>query len=380
MLMLRNASSVLLALFFLLIGLHAEGQCEGYANFGFTTSNQTVYFTMAPVLADGVTVQSVEWDLGDGNTSSIPNPIHTYDQADAYETCLRVVFDIHGQICVAETCSDVVIQSGLPCWVGANFGWVDSGQASVLSEAVVSAGSFTEINALQWFMDGEPVSTEASAELLLQPNTEAALCLTVYGQANNNNCSVTQCQAVEVAAPALEFSPSMIVKIEDACFFALIDNSHLPPGAEFISRSWQLGDGQSAETAQVLHSYEENGSYEVCLTLEVLWYGELVEVSSCQNITVNCESPLPQVGHEVASGKEIGIKVENNGYGSTLVLEFAEGAARHADALELRVFDLSGRCIISSELRANEPLPLFGLPAGCYIAQAGRASMKFIQP
>lgn len=380
MLMLRYLSSLFLALVFLLVGFRAEGQCESYVNFGFTTSNQTVYFTMAPVLADDVTVQSVAWDLGDGNTSNIPNPIHTYDQADAYEACLRVVFEIHGESCVAETCNDVVIQSGLPCWVGANFGWVDSGQASVLSEAVVSAGSFTEISTLQWSLDGVPVSNDAAADLPLQPNAEAALCLTVYGQANNNNCSVTHCQEVEVAAPALNFTPSMTVKVEDDCFFAFIDNSILPPGAEFLSRSWELGDGQNSAAPQVLHSYEANGNYELCLSLEVLWYDEVLELTSCQTIAADCANPLPQVGQEVASDKDIAIKVENNGYGSTLVLEFTEARARQSAVLELRVFDLSGRCVMSSELRADEPLPLFGLPAGCYIAQAGGRSVKFVHP
>ncbi|UCH96662.1 MAG: PKD domain-containing protein, partial [Candidatus Aminicenantes bacterium] len=59
------------------------------ADFSFTTSELTANFTDQSSDPDG-TIQSWEWDFGDGGTSTTQNPSHTYSSAGTYTVTLTV--------------------------------------------------------------------------------------------------------------------------------------------------------------------------------------------------------------------------------------------------------------------------------------------------
>jgi hypothetical protein len=62
------------------------------ANFTYTTSDLTVYFTDQSTDIDG-TVVAWNWNFGDGNTSTQKNPTHTYTSSDTYTVTLTVTDD-----------------------------------------------------------------------------------------------------------------------------------------------------------------------------------------------------------------------------------------------------------------------------------------------
>lgn len=92
---------------------------------GFGTPNcQAFFFFMQPDSSNLLTFQFVElplgeaqfllWDFGDGNTSSEPNPIHTYAEAGNYDVTLIVT---------AGECTSIVlipVQAGQNVWYGDN--------------------------------------------------------------------------------------------------------------------------------------------------------------------------------------------------------------------------------------------------------------------
>jgi len=71
--------------------------CEGgnaapTADFSYTTSGLTVDFTDESTDSDG-TIESWDWDFGDGNTSTAQNPSHTYASDGTYPVTLTVTDD-----------------------------------------------------------------------------------------------------------------------------------------------------------------------------------------------------------------------------------------------------------------------------------------------
>ncbi len=61
------------------------GECLQAANFSFTDSLLTVYFNDSMFNSTNWL-----WYFGDGDTSTLQNPIHTYDSAGTYNVCLTV--------------------------------------------------------------------------------------------------------------------------------------------------------------------------------------------------------------------------------------------------------------------------------------------------
>jgi len=78
------------------------------ASFEFSTTGLTVDFTDTSIDPDGFIV-SWEWNFGDGTTSNLQNPTHTYDTADTYIVSLTVT-DNDGGVSIAGHL--VVVQPG----------------------------------------------------------------------------------------------------------------------------------------------------------------------------------------------------------------------------------------------------------------------------
>jgi PKD repeat protein len=78
------------------------------------------------------TSTSYFWDFGDGNSSTLQNPSHTYTNAGAYFVKLKIK-----NVSVFYACSDSVIQSvaisGVPCSANSNFSMVPTNTAQVWS-------------------------------------------------------------------------------------------------------------------------------------------------------------------------------------------------------------------------------------------------------
>tara|TARA_Y100001970_G_scaffold291188_1_gene427434 strand:+ start:1329 stop:2072 length:744 start_codon:yes stop_codon:yes gene_type:complete len=65
------------------------------ALFDFSVDGNTVTFIdFSELASEGWTIESWDWNFGDGNTSSEQNPVHTYDTDGTYETSLTITTNI----------------------------------------------------------------------------------------------------------------------------------------------------------------------------------------------------------------------------------------------------------------------------------------------
>ncbi len=86
--------------------------CDVHAGFNQELTFSTFQFTNTSATGPGTTVLSYAWDFGDGNTSNLEHPAHTYAQTGTYLVCLTVTAaGQDGSVCSDTFCFPVVI----PC-------------------------------------------------------------------------------------------------------------------------------------------------------------------------------------------------------------------------------------------------------------------------
>lgn len=162
--------------------------------YGNTANNQnTVNFYATGTNSNSTTYY---WDFGDGNTSNLANPTHTFGTSGWQIVCLTVI-DSSGNMCSDYYCDSVYASgnSNPPC--NASFYlFQDSINAGLYYAWNNSTGS--NLNYFWDFGDG------TTSNLPYPTHTYNAvgnytLCLTVW---NNNGCADTICQVLSVVVKA----------------------------------------------------------------------------------------------------------------------------------------------------------------------------------
>ena len=97
--------------------LFAQAQCQ--ADFSYMQNGTTAIFTdLSTINSSWSTNYSVtwDWDLGDGNSSTLQNPIHTYANNGIYLVCLIVTYFDSTTInsCTSFYCDTIIIGNSIP--------------------------------------------------------------------------------------------------------------------------------------------------------------------------------------------------------------------------------------------------------------------------
>ncbi len=163
---------------------NAKSTCN--SSFTFSTVGLTVSFIDASGSSN--TISSWQWDFGDGNTSTIQNPTHTYAIADTYYVCLTI-HDNHG--CSSSFCHHVVISSAHPCHASYSFGVDSTGTIVHFSNA--STGTTGSTTYYWEFGDGNSSTLENPVYTYQHPGHHV-VCL--YISDTTTGCSSHFCHIV----------------------------------------------------------------------------------------------------------------------------------------------------------------------------------------
>lgn len=231
------------------------------SNFVFCGNNLAVNFTY---VGSGAT--SYAWDFGDGNSSTMQNPSHTYASAGTYLVCL-IATNASGS---DTTCLAVA----LPCTpVVAGF----SSNPSGLSVGFTDQSSGTPLLWTWDFGDGNTSSAQNPTHTYTNGGTYT-VCLIAL----NACCADTICQTVTVSGcagpPTAGFttvSTGLVVNFTDIS----------TGGAS--SWGWDFGDGNSSTAQNPTHTYASASTYTICLIATNACGSD----TTCQTITVNCLAP-----------------------------------------------------------------------------------------
>ncbi|MEM6263122.1 MAG: PKD domain-containing protein [Bacteroidota bacterium] len=228
------------------------------------------------------TIAAWAWDFGDGNTSNLQNPNHTYT-ADGRYTVQLIVWDVHG-------CSDTLIQ---PDYIilsnpDANFTQSDTSGCPGLAVQFTDT-SIPDVPLISWqwdFGDGNTSTLQNPQHSYTNPGRyDVRLVVT-----NVNNCTDTIIvpQAVRIYNRPIA---GIAVSDNDGCipFGITFSDASTPTDGVLANWVWDYGDGNSGAGSSSGHVYTAPGVYAAQLIVS--------DVFGCSDTTtVSLEAfPLPTV-------------------------------------------------------------------------------------
>jgi PKD repeat protein len=207
---------------------------------------------------------SWNWNFGDGNTSTLQNPTHTYAAAGSYSVCLTAT-----NACGINVSCQTVTVCQPPVAAFSN-----SANLLQLSFTDASTGGPTTWS---WdFGDGGTSTSQNPTHTYATPGTYN-VCLTA-----TNACSTsTSCQNVTVVCPAPVAGFSAIVLGFQANFTIQSTSTGNP------TYTWDFGDGGTSTLFNPSHTYAVGGLYNVCLTINT----ECGSDQFCDTVSVACPTP-----------------------------------------------------------------------------------------
>jgi PKD repeat protein len=261
--------------------------------------------------AGGSPITSRAWDFGDGNSSTLTNPSHTYTTPGTY-TITLVVTASNGQA-DPEVKLNYITVNPLP-----TVGFTTSGNGCTVPFAV----TFTNTSqtgagiTYNWSFGNGQTSTSQNPAAVTY-NTAGTFPVTLVVTDGNTGCTNSIIQNIVVSNYSATFNAPAQGCVGSAVSFT--DMSTV--GAN--SWSWDFGDGQTSTSQNPSNIYGAPGTYNVTLTSQNT-------VSGCsstfnQSITIN-PLPIPTFSANTLTGcAPLNVTFTNSSGAGTFVWDFGNG-------------------------------------------------------
>jgi len=206
---------------------------------------------------NGGTITNWDWDFGDGNTSTIQNPAHTYDDPGLYTVSLTVTEASGGTD--TETKVDYITVDYAPptCDFTAD---VTSGVAPLTVN--FTDLSLDSVDTWDWDFGDGGTSTEQNPSYDYATPGTYTVTLNVSGPGGSDSHTKTDYIVVHFAPPVALFvgfpttgAPPLSVNFDDQST------------GEIDTWSWDFGDGGTSTIQNPVHQYTSAGNYTVSLTV-----------------------------------------------------------------------------------------------------------------
>ena len=201
------------------------------------------------------------WDFGDGGTSTLTNPTHTFAEG-VYNVCLTG-YNVYGEATICQEIIAVVPPVAL-------FDY--SGDPTVTFTDL----STDEPTSWYWDFDDGATSTEENPVHTYAFNGIYNVCLTVTNAGGTN----TACENVIISSYAAPLANFSFTGDPTVSFTDLT-------GGDPTSWSWTFDDGGVSTDQNPVHTYATNGTYNVCLTAT----NALGSSTSCQDVIIDSYLP-----------------------------------------------------------------------------------------
>lgn len=293
------------------------------------------------------------WDFGDGNTSTLEDPTHTYAMNGTYTVCLVVVGFDGTQKCKNRVCYNVVIKDcdDCKCDVQANFKYnVEKCKVEFFGDAGNNA--CTQVLQYYWSFGDGSISQIQNPTHTYAGNGTYEVCLTVEGFDGTDVCKNTICYKIDIKdceGCDCKIDPNFIglFGVKDPCTVFLNDLTSTSTCTQITSYLWDFGDGTSSNLANPSHTFPGDGSYNVCLTV----YGNngitkckntfcrKITISGCKNII----SPFKKEGSTTNSQlNDFDVTVYPNPFSNNFAINFNNPSDQN---VKISIIDSKGQQI-----------------------------------
>lgn len=234
------------------------------ASFESQIDELSVNFTTESTSSTGFA--NYQWDFGDGTQSTYDSLTHTYTLPGTFEVCLTI-----SDICGSNTTCEMITVNcaGPDILINSQSNELTSSFSANISDQV---GDITYI----WYFGDGMQSTEATPSHTYTTPGTYEVCLTATDDCGSNQT----CTMITVGCTA----PSAIFNYQvDALMANFVPNTL----SDDVTYIWNFGDGMQSTDMNASHSYNQPGSYEVCLTVSDMCGSN----QSCAMIVVECTAP-----------------------------------------------------------------------------------------
>ncbi len=207
----------------------------------------TTQFTDATVGAN-----SWFWDFGDGTTSTLQNPVHSYTVPGFYTVSLTTTSAAGGCSQQISNFSTFEVQGGYAGFT----------HTATNCPPYIATFQDTSLNAVSWFWDFGDGSTST-----LQ-NPDHTFGIGGYHSVSLTITTADGCSYTTMQSNSVYFEPF------GANFYGIPQDTVFPNPVQFYANSlgatswlWDFGDGGSSTLEDPLHTYQNPGSYNVTLTI-----------------------------------------------------------------------------------------------------------------
>lgn len=217
------------------------------ADYSSSTAGLVATFTNTSTAGVGATYV---WDFGDGNTSTMMSPIHTYATDGTYTVCLITMDG-----CASDTsCQSVTVGCPVPT---PGFSFAATGATVNFTNGSTAGAGATYL----WDLGDGNTSTATDPTHTYATDGSYTVCLIV-----SDSCGAdSTCQTVVVTScntPTAGFT-----SVENPAGSGTFDFTNTSTTTGAATYSWDFGDGNSASTENPSHTYTSGGTYTVVLTV-----------------------------------------------------------------------------------------------------------------
>ena len=217
------------------------------------------------------------WNFGDGNTSTMQNPVHQYSVNDTYSVCLTTITNL------GDTCSFCDTINSTPCSQILTTSFAHTHSINTVSFTSNCSGATVPL--YNWdFGDGN-YSTLQNPVHTYQYNGNYSVCL--YYHDNSGGCSEMFCDTVKIINStnppcSVNFTYSSSDSLQMTAMQVIFySSSSIQPLQWF----WNFGDGNTSTQQNPTHGYLANGTYTVCLTVIRSYYNDTCSV--CHTVVIS---------------------------------------------------------------------------------------------
>lgn len=273
---------------------YSNNQCE--AHFGFYPdfdNDMLIYFVNNSIGSYSET----SWDFGDGSFSNEENPQHEYSEMGVYQVSLTISDSLNG--CFSTFTDEVILMDSSECV--ADFSYminpINNLEVSFLDL------SFGELDYWNWNFGDSSTSGDRFPVHTYDNSGLYNVCLTVGNY--DDNCVDSLCVEIFVGDS---------IRCE-ADFDVVLDTLNNTPNTFIFSDLslgniqnwlWDFGDGNTSIDQNPVHTYSNEGSYEVCLYVSSTPSGMMCSDFICK--TVETMQYFNFGGHAFIDGFPINIE------------------------------------------------------------------------